>query len=270
MDSIDGKQAVRKFLKEAICNFTRRVSGAHSWYKHLSIGREAKFEFFFNTMVNWRLSRRGEEWHWEKKERGDGSEFHYTWLPTDEYHKRFAFFDCRRPTQGNQELRLRDSKHRHMHVPVSLRGPTVDVTAAVHHYAIGHCLYDRILDAAVRSNKPDLVYDALDPSMFVRIQHRQRRENMRLPEHAACVLKKAAMALIEHGIHAVDGHELLDSPMNLPAACRRLASKALIDQQKHERLDIALSLREVCFRMLGEELTPSIADIISLDLMGLR
>ncbi|KAL7565845.1 hypothetical protein ACA910_007404 [Epithemia clementina (nom. ined.)] len=243
-DEESSQQSLRKFLLEAIGNYACRVSGAHSWYKHLPIGLGVKFEFFFDLMVNWRFKR-----EWEKKVRGDGSEFHYTWLPTDEYHSRYGLFSFRRFDQCGDPLKLSDDKHDELYIPRSALGPAVDVTAAVHRHAIVHNLYVPVLKAAVESGRPSIVHEDLQPCMFHNIQNRFRHsKDLRLPSDVAAALETAAIELLGSG-----GTEY-----------SLVAKRVLIDQQERERLSIALSLRDVCLQNLGKELTPSIEDVCSL------
>ncbi|KAL7564887.1 hypothetical protein ACA910_009378 [Epithemia clementina (nom. ined.)] len=258
-DEQSSKQSVRKFLLEAIGNYACFVSGAHSWSEKLPMGVGEKFEFFFDLMANWRLINRRE---WKKKVQGDGSKFHYTWRSTDEYHSKYGLFRyrtsyayyyyCSSDELGGP-LKLRDDIHDELYIPRSALGPAVDVTAAVHRYAIAHNLYVHVLKAAVESGRPSIVHEDLQPRMFCYEQRLYKNsKGMRLPSAVAAALETAAIELLGSG-----GTEY-----------EPVAERVIIDQQERERLSIALSLRDMCLRNLGKEITPSIEDVCSLARSG--
>mmetsp|Transcript_68644 Transcript_68644/g.205870 ORF Transcript_68644/g.205870 Transcript_68644/m.205870 type:complete len:501 (+) Transcript_68644:32-1534(+) len=69
-----------------------RSANAHSYYKHLNIGRTAPFSFHLSQVAGKRRVRGsdGEADHYIDYVRGDGTEFHYTWTPTAEYRRKFG------------------------------------------------------------------------------------------------------------------------------------------------------------------------------------
>jgi hypothetical protein len=65
--------------------------GAHSWYKHLPVREYVPFVFFLNPVVA--MNYDAENKKFIRRVRGDGTEFHYTWMPSDEYRERFGCLD---------------------------------------------------------------------------------------------------------------------------------------------------------------------------------
>jgi len=79
-----------------------RSSNAHSYYKHLNIGRNTPFSFRLDCTAGMRrvsASQRISDETYTNYVRGDGTEFHYTWTPTVEYRTKFGFlaYDDGRP-----------------------------------------------------------------------------------------------------------------------------------------------------------------------------
>jgi len=65
-----------------------RAATAHSYYKHLNLGRSAVFSFSLSRVAGMRPDGHG---GYVEYVRGDGTEFHYTWMETRAYHERFGF-----------------------------------------------------------------------------------------------------------------------------------------------------------------------------------
>lgn len=75
--------------------FVKFVAGAHSWYKHLpQLAPGSPFIFFLNPDAGKQCigTQTGETAFVDRVE-GDGSEFHYTWMPTATYREKFGDWD---------------------------------------------------------------------------------------------------------------------------------------------------------------------------------
>mmetsp|Transcript_20523 Transcript_20523/g.69445 ORF Transcript_20523/g.69445 Transcript_20523/m.69445 type:complete len:480 (-) Transcript_20523:237-1676(-) len=78
---------------QQMVNVISRSANAHSYYKHLNIGRTAPFSFHLSQVAGKRHvggDCDGEAEHYVDYVRGDGTEFHYTWTPTAEYRRDFG------------------------------------------------------------------------------------------------------------------------------------------------------------------------------------
>ena len=72
--------------------FARFVSGAHSWYKHLSIRPKAPFVFYLDPGAGMNLVRTptGETALLDITD--ESTRFHYTWQKTEDYRRRFGYW----------------------------------------------------------------------------------------------------------------------------------------------------------------------------------
>lgn len=76
-------------------NFVEFVANAHSWYKHLpSLPPGVSFTFFLNPdSGRTRIRTRSGEVGYVDCVDGDDTRFHYTWMPTADYRRRFGHWD---------------------------------------------------------------------------------------------------------------------------------------------------------------------------------
>jgi hypothetical protein len=98
------RQLCHDFLTRAIPAYTWWVCKSHSWYKHLPTrGNAARFGFKCDLRANKRRMMRTDNTdstdddtaplcHYVDFEKGDGTEFHYTWMPTKQYQQLFGNF----------------------------------------------------------------------------------------------------------------------------------------------------------------------------------
>ena len=247
-----GSNTPSNFLLRSIRNFTDRVAGAHSWYKHLSMAEDRSFVFSLDPTVNMHYDRRSAKFY--DKVRGDGSEFHYTWTPSKDYRERFFFFDysfCGTMDNAN----VSDFEGESYFVPQSMCGPTVRVTAAVHRSSCGHRgLYTEALRQIVANEEPNKAFEDLEPQMFSHMQRRfANRPRSKLPEKAARDLSAAASRILT--IHDAEARE---------EAIVIESNKCLLYQQRRERIAFALSLRELCYKIIGPDCTPSVTEVEEL------
>lgn len=75
------------------------VSGAHSWYKHLSLWQKSPFIFYLDPNAGRAMIREGDG---EDDVRfvdhvDESSKFHYTWQLTADYRRRFGFWNYEAP-----------------------------------------------------------------------------------------------------------------------------------------------------------------------------
>ena len=75
---------------QQMANVVGRSANAHSYYKHLNIGRVWPFHFRISAVAGMRAERRDGRTYYVDYVRGDGTEFHYTWTPTAAYRERFG------------------------------------------------------------------------------------------------------------------------------------------------------------------------------------
>ena len=155
-------EAFKSFLHQMIVQFTKRVAGAHSC-KHLCIGSGLHhFEFFCDLTVN--MYPQGDQWI--ERVQGDGTEFHYTWKPTQVYRDQFGFFEYQefypRNDPWNPQKHLKVNHYQNysneVFVPQYARSQPVNVTAAIHTRSELYHLYNGILRAAVQQENPNLVH----------------------------------------------------------------------------------------------------------------
>lgn len=75
--------------------FADYVAESHSWYKHLpQVPPGTPFVFFLNPFAGYDLFVDGDG-RFRHRERVGNRGFHYSWLPTAEYHRRFGHIDYR-------------------------------------------------------------------------------------------------------------------------------------------------------------------------------
>jgi hypothetical protein len=78
--------------EEQIEDYVQFVSGAHSWYKHLPLLPPGEpFRFFVDPLSGFDrvIQRDGSVIHHERTD--TSLQFHYTWMTTKEYRRRFAY-----------------------------------------------------------------------------------------------------------------------------------------------------------------------------------
>jgi len=87
------REAVRDLPRpspEQIDDFVQFVSEAHSWYKHLPWVRPGWFQFYLNPYVAYD-SQQLDDGSVRLLERTGDMGFHYTWMTTKRYRKRFGY-----------------------------------------------------------------------------------------------------------------------------------------------------------------------------------
>merc|ERR1719456_1585883 len=126
---------------EQMLNMVHRSAGAHSYYKHLNLGRSARFSFHISKVAGMRRNNGHGSTKWIDYVRGDGTEFHYTWTPTKQYRERFGQLvadddrpnDPRRPAP-ERSVRLFDEADEITPLPrYILESATSLCSALVHH-----------------------------------------------------------------------------------------------------------------------------------------
>ncbi|MCA8962163.1 MAG: hypothetical protein KDC38_16670 [Planctomycetes bacterium] len=90
-----------------MADFVEFAANAHSWYKHLPPVETAPFCFYLDPSAGMELWRNAEG-EVEARPRDPANRFHYTWMPTDVYRRRFSAleFDTDRGSRfiiGRQE-----------------------------------------------------------------------------------------------------------------------------------------------------------------------
>ncbi len=75
-----------------VAGFVEYAANAHSWYKHLPPVETASFCFYLDPAAGMELiqNAQGEV---EVRPRDPANEFHYNWMPTDEYRRRFGVLE---------------------------------------------------------------------------------------------------------------------------------------------------------------------------------
>jgi len=227
-----------------------RSATAHSYYKHLNIGRSACFSFSLSLVAGMRETQEG---HYVEYVRGDGTEFHYTWTPTAEYRERFGLLDyedgaSRAPQMvpGSTEVTYSEEHMRHSRVRVALVAPdgaldpplelppyvAADArtlcSAAVHGASMGiRLLYD--VAAQRLATEPRAALDGIVTQGAVcaaTLQRRNLSAQVVLPTHALDALEAAerwavpiekALVALRAVLAANDAH----APTSQPTSSRR-------------------------------------------------
>jgi len=133
-----------QILRAQIYGFVHYISNAHSWYKHISLLESTRrragqsFTPTFDLVVNMHQ----QDGKYTKKERGDGSEFHYTWRTTDAYRSAFNFlsYESRISSEDSDASPTPpvDSNGTQACAPRSFLMKEVAVTSAVHEATTGY------------------------------------------------------------------------------------------------------------------------------------
>eukprot|EP00567_Pseudictyota_dubia_P000182 CAMPEP_0197464912 /NCGR_PEP_ID=MMETSP1175-20131217/64270_1 /TAXON_ID=1003142 /ORGANISM="Triceratium dubium, Strain CCMP147" /LENGTH=465 /DNA_ID=CAMNT_0043000915 /DNA_START=60 /DNA_END=1458 /DNA_ORIENTATION=- len=254
------KEKCHDFLTGAIQNYTKRVCNSHSWYKHLPTAADAsKFEVVLNSVARMRYV----DGKYIEYQKGDGTEFHYTWTTTKKYREQFGNFEYlhwseHRPEKNSLRLANREGK--------TIYIPKYSVTAVIHDYSPEWDHYEPALRSAVEARNQDVLLEAMDPSWVFR----HHVKGGKLPLEAANDLKAIAKAMITtYGDNT--RIEALGEVMRKHFVRRRHCSmKDMPDEEdlcgwaklaaraqcNRERVAIAEALYDVCVGVYGEEWVP--------------
>lgn len=169
-------------------NFIEFVCSAHSWYKHLPLDPPGMpFRFFIDPYAGYdRILRDdGRVMHEERTE--NSKRFHYTWMTTDEYRKRFGYlaYDSGASTKfflhsvGNirecVDRPLFATSDREYQIPpeVATAG-SISLTALIHPYTATVSFWKTILN--MEGNYTNNKLEAIKTLCKQIIQQNERRE----------------------------------------------------------------------------------------------
>ena len=257
-----------------------RVANSHSWYKHLPTAADSsRFEAFCDLTSNMRR----QDGRYVEYTQDDGTYFHYTWMTTESYRRRFGYFryEVDHRHIDNRRGAAKNVDGSSIFIPKSARPSAVSVTAVVHDRSPGWNHYAKALRTAVDLGDPSILFGEI-PIDWVQRHH---VEGGRLPKGAAkdlyaiaevfvnagSILMKEQLAKVmnERFIKPYESVQLFTMehmPKQEDGTIGEWARLVSIAQRHRERTAIRRSLHKVSISTYGADVVPSLESLETTNL----